>query len=145
MFNFVSVNEVYIDNVINKLKNTSSYGYDNISNKHIKYARKILTKPLTLLINQCLQTGIYPSQLKLLRVKPLHKAGDKTQFGNYRPVVAMSSSQCINRGRACIVVNRDNHSEYYMCVHVVWQVTVLRSFQDFCSIHLTMAKILWTY
>ena len=35
-FNFVSVNEVYIDNVINKLKNTSSYGYDNISNKHIK-------------------------------------------------------------------------------------------------------------
>ena len=23
-------------------------------------------------------------------------------------VVAMSSSQCVNRGRACIVVNRDN-------------------------------------
>ena len=44
-------------------------------------------------------------------------------------VVAMSSSQCVNRGRACIVVNRDNYSEYYMCVHVVWQVTVLRSFQ----------------
>ena len=36
MFNFVSVNEVYIDNVINTLKNTLSYGYDNISNKHIK-------------------------------------------------------------------------------------------------------------
>ena len=35
-FNFVSVNEVYIDNVINKLKNKSSYGYDTISNKHIK-------------------------------------------------------------------------------------------------------------
>ena len=45
-------------------------------------------------------------------------------------VVAMSSSQCVNRGRACIVVNRDNYSEYYMCVYViVWQVTVLRSFQ----------------
>ena len=39
-------------------------------------------------------------------------------------VVAMSNSQCINRGRACIVVNRDNYSEYYMCVHVVWQVTL---------------------
>ena len=45
-------------------------------------------------------------------------------------VVAMSSYQCVNRGRACIVVNRDNYSEYYMCVYViVWQVTVLRSFQ----------------
>ena len=42
----------------------------------------------------------------------------------------MSSSQRVNRGRACIVVNRDNYSEYYMCVYViVWQVTVLRSFQ----------------
>ena len=43
-------------------------------------------------------------------------------------VVAMSSSQCVNRGRACIVVNRD-YSEYDMCVHVVWQITVHRSFQ----------------
>ena len=91
IFNFVSVNEVYIDNVINKLKNTSSYGYDNISNKHIKYARNILIKPLTLLINQCLHTGIYPSQLKLSRVKPLHKAGDKTQFGNSRPISLLPS------------------------------------------------------
>ena len=74
------------DNVNNKLKNTSSYCYDNISNKHIKYARNILTKPLSLLINQCLHTGIYPSQLKLSRVKPLYKAGDKTQFDNYRPI-----------------------------------------------------------
>ena len=47
-------------------------------------------------------------------------------------VVAMSSSQCVNRRRACIVVNRDNYSEYYMCVHV-WQVTVLRSFRGIIS------------
>ena len=77
-FNFVRVNEVYIDNVINKLKNKSSCGYDNISNKHIKYAKNVLTKPLTLLVNQCLHTGIYPSQLKLSRVKPLFKSGDQS-------------------------------------------------------------------
>ena len=90
-FSFVSVNEVYIDNVINKLKNKSSYGYDTISNKHIKYARNILSRPLTLLINQCIHTGIYPDQLKLSRVKPLHKRGDKTQFGNYRPIALLPS------------------------------------------------------
>ena len=62
-FNFVPVNEVYINNVINKPKNKSSCGYDNISNKHIKYAKNthVLTKPLTLLVNQCLHTGIYSS------------------------------------------------------------------------------------
>ena len=38
-----------------------------------------------------MHTGIYPSQLKLSRVKPLHKAGDKTQFGNYRPISLLPS------------------------------------------------------
>ena len=32
----------------------------------------MLTKPLTLLVNQCLYTGIYPSQLKLSQIKPLN-------------------------------------------------------------------------
>ena len=89
--NFVSVNEVQIDNVINKLKYKSSYGYDTISKKHIKYAPNILSRPLTLLINQCIHIGIYPKQLKLSLVKPLHKRGDKTQFGNYRPIALLPS------------------------------------------------------
>ena len=90
-FNFIPVSEVYIDNVINKLKNKSSCGYDNISNKHIKYAKNVLTKPLTLLINQCLHTGIFPSQLKLSRVKPLFKSGDQSRFSNYRPISLLPS------------------------------------------------------
>ena len=90
-FNFIPVNEIYIDNIINKLKNKSSCGYDNFSNKHIKYARNVLTKPLTLLINQCLQTGIYPSQLKMSRIKPLYKSGDKSLFSNYRPISLLPS------------------------------------------------------
>ena len=76
-FNCIPVNEVYIiDNVINEPKDKSSCGYDNISNKHVKYAKNVLTKQLIVLVNQCLHTGSYPSQLKLLRVKPLFKSGD---------------------------------------------------------------------
>ena len=56
----------------------------------------------------------------------------------------MSSSQCVNRGRAYIVVNRD-YSEYHMCVHVVWQVTFLRSFQDLCSIVIYYLDLLMSY
>ena len=88
-FNFV--NEMYIDNVTNKLKNISNCGYDNISNKNIKYAKNVLTKPLTLLVNQCLHTGIYPSQLKLSQVKPLFKSGDQSRFNNYRPISLLPS------------------------------------------------------
>ena len=64
-FNFVQANEIYIDIVIKKLKNKSSYGYDFISNKHIKYARSVLTKALILLIIPCLHTGIHPTQLNI--------------------------------------------------------------------------------
>ena len=51
----------------------------------------MLTKPLTLLVNQCLHTGIYPSQLKLSRVKPLFKSGDQSRFCNYRPISLLPS------------------------------------------------------
>ena len=59
---------------------------DNISNKNIKYAKNVLTKPLTLLVNQHLHTRSYLSQLKLSRVKPLFKSSDQSRFSNYRPI-----------------------------------------------------------
>ena len=74
-----------------KLKNKSSYGYDSISNKLIKSASHTLVRPLTLIVNQSLHTGIYPSQLKLSRVKPLFKHGNKSQFNNYRPISLLPS------------------------------------------------------
>ena len=88
---FNPVSEECIANVITKLKNKSSYGYDNISNKLIKSAKNVLIKPLTLIVNQCLHTGIYPSQLKLSRVKPLFKSSDKSKFNNYRPISLLPS------------------------------------------------------
>ena len=92
-FVFNPVSEECIANVITKLKNKSSYGYDfffgsygydNISNKLIKSVKNVLIKPLTLIVNQCLHTGIYPSQLTLSRVKPRFKSGDKSKFNKYR-------------------------------------------------------------
>ena len=59
---------------------------------------------------------------------PSIKLYDFIFFESWWSVVAMSSSQYVNRGRACIVANRD-YSEYYMRVHVVCQVTFLCSFQ----------------
>ena len=94
-FNFIPANEVYIDNVINNLKNKSSSGYDNISNKHIKYAENVLNKPLTLLVNQCLHTKIYPSQLKISRAKPLFKSSDQSRCSNYRPISLLPSLSTI--------------------------------------------------
>ena len=51
---FYHVNEDHILNIINKLKNKSSFGHDEISNKLIMFSKEILVQPLTLLVNQML-------------------------------------------------------------------------------------------
>ena len=40
----------------------------------------------TIIINQCLRTGIFPDKLKIAKVIPLFKKGDDTKFNNYRPI-----------------------------------------------------------
>ena len=77
--------------IVNNLKNKSSYGYDCISNLLLKRAKNELIKPLTLIINQTINTGIFPEQLKISKVKPLFKKGDSTLFSNYRPISLLPS------------------------------------------------------
>ena len=48
-------------------------------------------KPLTVIVNQSLHTWVYSSQLKLSRIKPLFKNGNKSQFNNYRPISLLPS------------------------------------------------------
>ena len=72
-------------NIINKLKNKSSFGHDTISNKLIKRCKDILVKPITLMINQTLKTGIFPCDVKLSRIKPLFAANGYKLFHVPRP------------------------------------------------------------
>ena len=63
-FKFSPVSEDRFGNIIKHLKSKSSYGYDEISNNLIKHASNSPIKPLTLIVNQVLHTGIFPRQLK---------------------------------------------------------------------------------
>ena len=85
------VNEININETINRLKNKSSNGHDEISNKIIISAKNALIQPLMLIINQMLMTGGFPSDLKISRVKPLFKSGDASLFSNYRPISLLPS------------------------------------------------------
>ena len=57
----------------------------------IKKAHDPLIKPLTLLINQSLPSGVLPNDLKISRVKPLFKRGNAVLFSNYRPISILPS------------------------------------------------------
>ena len=85
-FTLSTINESYILSIINKLKNKNFSGNDEISNKLLTAIGNELSKPLTIIINQCLLTGIFPDLLKIAKVKPLFKRGDTAQLNNYRQI-----------------------------------------------------------
>ena len=66
-----------IKRTIINLPNKSSCGYDGLSTKLLKILEPALTKSLTLLINQVLTTGIFPDKLKIAKVIPVYKKGEK--------------------------------------------------------------------
>ena len=68
------------------MKGKNSSGKDGISNKPLKSIKGEISKPLTIIINQCLETGIFPDALKAAKIKPLYKKGDSCCFNNYRPI-----------------------------------------------------------
>ena len=86
-----SIDEHKVMKIIEHLKNKTSTGTDGISNKLIKTAKNELIKPLTIIINQILHTGIFPEPLKISKVVPLYKANDQMLLSNYRPIAMLPS------------------------------------------------------
>ena len=83
---FKIVTEEEILNIINSLDNKSSSGWDGLSNTMVKSLKNELYMPLILIINQMLDTGIYPNAFKIAKVIPIFKKGDPSLLTNYRPI-----------------------------------------------------------
>ena len=56
-----------------------------------KEIEHVVSRPLSIIINQSLCTGIFPDKLKIAKVIPLFKKDDDKSFGNYRPISLLSS------------------------------------------------------
>ena len=67
--------------IIKSLKNGSA-GYDNIPASIAKQCIQHYIKPLTYLIKSSLECGIFPNELKLVKVIPIFKNGDKQDISN---------------------------------------------------------------
>lgn len=77
-------------NTIMSLKNTKACGFDDICTEILKESRSELALILVYLINLSFKTGVFPDILKFSIVKPLHKKGNKSDLGNYRPITLIS-------------------------------------------------------
>ena len=76
--------------VIDSFSTNKAPGPDKIPSKFIKLGAPALSNILSVLINSCFSKGIFPDTLKITRVIPIDKGGDKEIASNYRPISIIS-------------------------------------------------------
>ena len=68
------------------LKKNKSPGHDDINSNTLIYNKKELKIPLMHICSLSLKTGVFPEQLKIAKITPVYKKGEKSEFTNYRPI-----------------------------------------------------------
>lgn len=72
--------------VVRKLSNSKSMDFYWLSNYVLKKTIESIKVPLAFILNRCLEFGYFPDLLKVSKVVPVFKKGDKSLPQNYRPI-----------------------------------------------------------
>ena len=89
-FEFKNITRAELVSVLKKVKASKAPGLDKISSKLLKAAGDSIIESLMYLFNLLLNTGIFPDDMKLAKVTPIYKSGERTNCGNYRPISIIS-------------------------------------------------------
>ena len=71
--------EKEIASVIERLDNKHSSGVDHTSNAFVNVFQAAIVPILTMLVNQSIELGVFPSDLKNAKVLQVHKSGTKKE------------------------------------------------------------------
>ena len=75
--------------LLEKLINSKATGIHGILNRALKDSAEIIAPSLTDIFNFSLASNVFPDDLKVGKIAPVHKSGDKDQLNNYRPISAL--------------------------------------------------------
>jgi len=103
----ITLNEERILLTIRSLKSNKSGGTDEINSSYLIGIAEAVTKPLLLLFNSSIETGVIPEDWKNANVTPIFKKGSKRKPENYRPI-SLTSHICKTLERI-ISQDIDNH------------------------------------
>ena len=76
--------------MIHHLNTKKANGLENIAVKYYKLANEYICSFLNEIFNTCALQGIFPHDLKLAKVIPIHKGGCDSSPNNYRPIFLLS-------------------------------------------------------
>ena len=83
---FADITNFEIEEIILKAKNKYSLDCCDMNYVFIKKLVLSLSPFLVTSFNNCFRRGIFPNQLKVAKVIPLYKDGDRSDPSNYRPI-----------------------------------------------------------
>jgi len=81
----------HIKKIIKQLHPKLSQDSQGVSTKMIKLVGNEISVSLAHIFNLSLRSGVFPDKLKICRVIPIFKAGNKLECDNYRPISLLSS------------------------------------------------------
>jgi len=90
-FKLEETDEAEIYSIIMQLAPKKSFGWDGISVEILKRISLFIVQPLCHLINVSFRKGHFPRNMKLAKVIPIYKKGDKSEAKNYRPIAITST------------------------------------------------------
>lgn len=85
-FKWREINSSDVLKFVSSLSSSVSLDYYGFSNKTVKNIIDVIVSPLTFLLNRLLEQGVYPEALKITKVSPIYKKGDKLNPSSYRPI-----------------------------------------------------------
>ena len=83
------VSETEIINTVRLCKNKNSEDFNNLSMHVVKDIVEPVIKPFQYICNLSFKNGVVPNNMKIAKIIPLFKNGDKSVFTNYRPVALL--------------------------------------------------------
>lgn len=90
-FAFKLINNTTLTKTIFKLKQNTSPGYDGITMKMLKELLPLHNYAFKKYINEILLNSSFPDQLKIAKIVPIFKAGNRESPENYRPIAILPS------------------------------------------------------
>ena len=88
-FVFHEVMTFQVEKALKKLIKSKATGIHNIPKKILKDSCQVIAPFLTDIFNFSITSDIFPDDLKVGKVSPVHKSGDRDDLTNYRPITIL--------------------------------------------------------
>ena len=96
------IDEHEVISIIKNLRNSRARDIYGFSTHLVKQLCNVISKPMCSVINNSFLTGNFPEELKISRITPIYKKGDKNEAGNYRPISVLPPFAKIYEKAICV-------------------------------------------